>query len=105
MTKNITKSNSTTPMYGPALLALQPDVIRIQDIIDKVKAIIETSGEVEKVDVWGVRKLAYEIQKLNDGFYVLVNFKASTDLPKELDRNLKISDSVIRHMIVNLDEK
>ncbi len=74
-------------------------------VLDKVKAIIETSGEVEKVDVWGVRKLAYEIQKLNDGFYVLVNFKASTDLPKELDRNLKISDSVIRHMIVNLDEK
>lgn len=74
-------------------------------VLDKVKAIIETSGEVEKVDVWGVRKLAYEIQKLSDGFYVLVNFKASTDLPKELDRNLKISDSVIRHMIVNLDEK
>ena len=74
-------------------------------VLDKVKAIIETSGEVEKVDVWGVRKLAYEIQKLSEGFYVLVNFKASTDLPKELDRNLKISDSVIRHMIVNLDEK
>ena len=74
-------------------------------VLDKVKAIIETSGEVEKVDVWGVRRLAYEIQKLNEGFYVLVNFKASTDLPKELDRNLKISDSVIRHMIVNQDEK
>ncbi len=74
-------------------------------VLDKVKAIIETSGEVEKVDVWGVRRLAYEIQKLNEGFYVLVNFKASTELPKELDRNLKISDSVIRHMIINLDEK
>lgn len=74
-------------------------------VLDKVKAIIETSGEVEKVDVWGVRKLAYEIQKLNEGFYVLVNFKAATELPKELDRNLKISDAVIRHMIVNLDEK
>ncbi|MGB5823700.1 MAG: 30S ribosomal protein S6 [Proteocatella sp.] len=74
-------------------------------VLDKVKAIIEASGEVEKVDVWGVRRLAYEIQKLNEGFYVLVTFKASTDLPKELDRNLKISDSVIRHMIINLDEK
>ena len=74
-------------------------------VLDKVKAIIETSGEVEKVDEWGARRLAYEIQKLNEGFYVLVNFKASTDIPKELDRNLKISDSVIRHMIINLDEK
>ncbi|WP_028829927.1 30S ribosomal protein S6 [Proteocatella sphenisci] len=74
-------------------------------VLDKVKAIIETSGEVDKVDVWGARRLAYEIQKLNEGFYVLVNFKASTEIPKELDRNLKISDSVIRHMIINLDEK
>ena len=74
-------------------------------VLDKVKAIIETSGEGETVDVWGARRLAYEIQKLNEGFYVLVNFKASTDIPKELDRNLKISDSVIRHMIINLDEK
>lgn len=74
-------------------------------VLDKVKAIVETSGEVEKVDVWGVRRLAYEIQKLNEGFYVLVSFKAGADLPKELDRNLKINDAVIRHMIVNLDEK
>lgn len=74
-------------------------------VLDKVKAIIETSGEVAKVDVWGARRLAYEIQKLSEGFYVLVNFKASTEIPKELDRNLKISDSVIRHMIINLDEK
>ena len=73
-------------------------------VLDKVKAIIEASGEVEKVDVWGVRKLAYEIQKLREGFYVLVTFKATVDVPKELDRNLKINDNVIRHMVINLDE-
>lgn len=73
-------------------------------VLDKVKAIIETSGEVEKVDVWGVKKLAYEIQKLREGYYVLVSFKATVDVPKELDRNLKINDNVIRHMVVNLDE-
>lgn len=73
-------------------------------VLDKVKAIIEASGEVAKVDVWGVKRLAYEIQKLREGYYVLVEFKATTDVPKELDRNLKISDNVIRHMVINVDE-
>ncbi len=73
-------------------------------VLDKVKSIIEASGEVEKVDVWGVKRLAYEIQKLREGFYVLVSFKATVDVPKELDRNLKINDNVIRHMVINLDE-
>lgn len=72
-------------------------------VLDKVKAIIETSGEVASVDVWGNKKLAYEIQKYREGFYVLVNFKATVDVPKEIDRNLKINDNVIRHMIVNLE--
>ncbi len=73
-------------------------------VLDKVKAIIEASGEVVAVDVWGVKKLAYEIQKLREGFYVLVSFKATVDVPKELDRNLKINDNIIRHMVINLDE-
>lgn len=74
-------------------------------VLNKVKSIIETSGEVEKVDVWGNRKLAYEIQKLTEGYYVLVNFKATQEVPKEIDRNLKIMDDAIRHMMVNLDEQ
>lgn len=73
-------------------------------VLDKVKAIIEASGEVESVDVWGNKKLAYEIQKFREGFYVLVNFKATVDVPKEIDRNLKINDTVIRHMIVSLED-
>ncbi|MEW9121399.1 MAG: 30S ribosomal protein S6 [Thermotaleaceae bacterium] len=75
------------------------------EVINKFKGIIETDGEIESVDEWGNRKLAYPINKLNDGYYVLVKFKAGTDLPKELDRNFKISDDVIRHIIVNLEEK
>ena len=73
--------------------------------LDKVKSIIEADGEVEKVDEWGNRRLAYEIEKLTEGYYVLINFKAATDVPKEIDRNLKIMDNVIRHMIVNIDDK
>ncbi|MGP1487828.1 MAG: 30S ribosomal protein S6 [Peptoanaerobacter stomatis] len=75
-----------------------------QKIQDKLKGIIDTNGEVEAVDVWGNRKLAYQIQKLSDGYYVLVKFNAGAEVPKELDRNLKIMDKVIRHMIINVTD-
>ncbi|KXG73891.1 30S ribosomal protein S6 [Thermotalea metallivorans] len=75
------------------------------EVINKFKSIIAADGEVTNVDEWGNRKLAYEINKMNEGYYVLINFNGSADLPKELDRNFRISDDVIRHLIVNLDEK
>ena len=73
--------------------------------VETVQQIINADGEVSKVDVWGLRKLAYPIQKKNEGYYVVVEFKASPSLLKELDRRLKISDNVMRHMIINKDEK
>ena len=73
--------------------------------IEAVKGIIAAEGEVGNTDVWGMRKLAYPIQKKSEGYYVVIEFKAQPTLPKELDRRLKISDNVIRHMIVNKDEK
>ena len=73
--------------------------------VETVQQIINADGEVSKVDVWGLRKLAYPIQKKNEGYYVVVEFKASPSLPKEFDRRLKISDNVMRHMIINKDEK
>jgi len=73
--------------------------------VETVKEIITADGEVGKVDVWGMKKLAYPIQKKNEGYYVVIQFQASADLPKELDRRLRISDSVMRHLIVNKDEK
>ncbi|QEK13507.1 30S ribosomal protein S6 [Crassaminicella thermophila] len=74
-------------------------------LIEKFKGIIETNGEIEKVDEWGNRKLAYEIKKMNEGYYVVMNFKADKDVPKELDRNFRISDDVMRHLIVSVEEK
>ncbi len=73
-------------------------------LLDKFRGIIEADGTIENVDEWGNRKLAYEISKLNEGYYTLVNFSAGADVPKELDRNLKIADEVIRHMIIRLDK-
>ena len=68
--------------------------------IEKFKGVIENGGgTVENVDFWGKRKLAYEIAKVNEGFYTLINFEANTELPKELDRVFRITDGVIRHIV------
>lgn len=75
-------------------------------MIEIVKGIINNGGgEAGEADVWGNRKLAYQIEKKKEGFYVVLPFKAEADLPKELDRRLKISDNVMRHIIVCQDEK
>lgn len=75
------------------------------EVIDKVKACIEEMGTVKAVDEMGLRKLAYPIEKKLDGYYVVVDFEASPELPKELDRRLKINDRVMRHLIVNKEQK
>jgi len=89
------------------LFVVRPDVEEEKRVglIEKFKSIIEKDGEVEGVNEWGMKKLAYEINKLKEGYYVLINFKANADLPKELERNFRISDDVIRYLVVNLEEK
>ena len=76
-----------------------------ESYIEEVKSIITASGEVSDTDVWGLKKLAYPIQKKSEGYFVVMHFTAAPELPKELDRRLRISDNVMRHIIVNLDEK
>ena len=76
-----------------------------EQTVETVKGIIADNGEIIKADIWGMKKLAYPINKKNEGYYALVEFKANEDFPKELDRRLKISDNIIRHMIINKDEK
>lgn len=66
--------------------------------------VTEQGGEVVKVDEWGKRKLAYPIEKHREGYYVLMNFNAEADVPKELERMFKITDGVLRYMVVR-DEK
>ncbi|KRQ85965.1 30S ribosomal protein S6 [Caloramator mitchellensis] len=76
----------------------------VKSTVEKVKGVIENGGGViDNVDEWGKRRLAYEINDFNEGFYVLINFTSNPELPKELDRVLKISDNVIRHIVIKLD--
>ena len=74
--------------------AVEGIVTKFQDLITK------NGGTVEKTDRWGKRHLAYPIQDITDGYYVVVNFKAEPAAEKELDRVMKITDEVLRHMII-----
>ena len=75
------------------------------DLIEKVKEVISAGGEAGEADVWGDRKLAYNIGKKSTGYYVVLPFKADAELPKELDRRLRINENVMRHIIVCQDEE
>jgi small subunit ribosomal protein S6 len=79
----------------------------LEPIIEKYKKIVtDGSGEVTEAGKWekGRRPLAYEINKKREGLYVLMQFQSSAEVPKELDRIFRISDEILRHIIVRQDE-
>ena len=67
--------------------------------------IAANGGSVDKVEEWGKRRLAYAIDYKTEGYYVLVNFQSEAELPKELERNLQISESVIRYQVIRQIER
>ncbi len=74
-------------------------------LVEKFKALVESKGTLGEVNEWGKRHLAYPINDLNEGYYVLMTFTATPDLPAELDRQLRINDNVMRSIIVCTDEQ
>ncbi len=76
----------------------------IDALVTKFDNIILSGGTIEKTDRWGKKRLAYPIQDIPDGYYVLVNFNAEPATIKELDRVMKITDEVLRHMIIKKGE-
>ncbi len=87
---------------------LSPDATEqeITDLHTQIESIITRyQGELVKTENWGRRKLAFRIGKHREGTYVLEVFKGTGELTKELDRRLKVIDSVIRHLCVRVDEE
>ena len=77
----------------------------IKGIIEKYTGIITANGgEIEKVDEWGRRRLAYPINDLNEGYYVLMNFESKPEFPAELERVMKITEGVMRSLIIAHEE-
>ena len=69
-------------------------------LIGKFKSLIEANGTIDSIDEWGKRRPAYEIDYEQEGYYVLVNFTAPHEFPAELDRIYKITEGVIRSLII-----
>ena len=74
------------------------------DVIARFNAIVENNGgKVERVDEWGKRRLAYSINYKTEGYYVLMYMSAPGDLPRELERNFKINESILRYLVTRLE--
>jgi len=74
-------------------------------VIDKFTAIIGENGTVTEVKEWGKRRLAYPINYINEGYYVLVDFEAAAELPAELERRFRIDENILRSIVVRHTEK
>ena len=73
-------------------------------LINRFSNLVEVNGgKVDRVDEWGKRRLAYAIQYKTEGYYVLMYIKAPAELPRELERNMKISDAILRYLTVRYE--
>ena len=77
---------------------------QVTALVEKFKSLISANGEIVKADDWGKRRLAYEIDDKTEGYYVLANFKADGDFPKELDRQFRITDGILRTIIIRKED-
>lgn len=89
-----------------SIIIINPNVDEegMKALVSKFTDLINTDGKVEKVDELGKRKLAYEVKKNAEGFYVVFYFEANTSLIAELERNYRITDEVIKFMTVKQDD-
>ncbi|HEX9062562.1 MAG TPA: 30S ribosomal protein S6 [Clostridia bacterium] len=72
-------------------------------LVEKFKNLLETSAQLENMDEWGKRRLAYPINDFNEGYYVFANFSAQSEFPHELERIYKITDGVIKYIVIKKD--
>jgi small subunit ribosomal protein S6 len=89
------------------LFVLKPDLEKeaIEELVGKVKSVIEATGTIDKVDEWGKRKLAYEIdKKYQEGYYVLVDFKSENSVLDALDHLYKINEEFIRSIVIKKEK-
>ncbi len=80
------------------------DEVRVATVEKTKEAITSAGGQITNVDEWGKKQLAYEIQKMNEGFYYFIQFDAETDIPAQLEQRLRIMDNVLRYLVVKAEE-
>ena len=89
-----------------SIFIINPDIDEesTKALIEKFKSLFESSAQLESIEEWGKRKLAYTIADKNEGYYVLVNFSAEPEFPRELERIFKITDGIIKYIIIKKEE-
>jgi small subunit ribosomal protein S6 len=90
------------------MIILEPNLEErtIQPSLDQFLQVVSTGGgKVDKVDIWGKRRLAYEIEKKTEGIYAVVDMTAEPDTVKELDRQLNLNEAVLRTKIIRPDQR
>lgn len=76
----------------------------IEGIITKITDLINQNGEVTKVDKMGVKRLAYEISKCKEGYYIVIYFEADPSIISELERNYRINENIIKFITIRKDD-
>lgn len=90
------------------LFIVRPEATQedIDGFAEQIQGVITgAGGKVEKLEKWGLRKLAYRVEKRNEGYYVLLQFSAGADVVKEIERRFRVSDLVMKYLTVRMDEK
>src|SRR3954451_10520545 len=90
------------------LFILRPDITdeEIGPVVDQLRTVVTNAGgTVDKEERWGVRKLAYKIEKRAEGFYVLLQITCPATTVKELERRLRVNDNILKYLTVRIDEK
>ncbi len=90
------------------LFIVRPDTPEeeIDAFIEQLSGVITADGgTVDKVEKWGVRRLAYLVEKLSEGYYILIQFSAGSTVAKELERRMRVNESVMKFITVRVDER
>src|SRR5215469_1703980 len=100
------EGNKTVAQYETLFVVHPEKGPRLKEFIERFKRIIEgQEGTVSHVDEWGLRDLAYRIEKQGKGVYTLLQYRSSARAVEELERNLKLTDGILRYLTVRTDEK
>jgi small subunit ribosomal protein S6 len=100
------EGNTAVTLYETLIVVHPEKGLRMKEFVERFKKVIEgQEGTMSQVDEWGARDLAYKIEKQSRGYYTLLRYRASGRAVEELERNLKMTDGILRYLTVRCDDE
>ena len=100
------EDNTAVTLYETLFVVHPEKGLRMKEFVERFKKVIEgQEGTMSQVDEWGARDLAYKIEKQSRGYYTLLRYRASGRAVEELERNLKMTDGILRYLTVRCDDE